>query len=407
MGGDGGDRGSIDTRRELLGHKDGNGKGKGDTKGQGEHVGAGSALTTSTRREDAGDISAPISAFFDNPAPPPLMNSKTDSYSGWKAPEEVDMSLMPAGVDTSAYMAGERAAMWRAFQFSLPSQQALGSLTGNVNSLGKQIEQDFERLQQLEKSNVSLSTTLEEMKSQIDNLQNGQLPMIQDRLDRFDEVISMGSEQTAKALQDLAAAIATNAYSSAPGGSLNSMLASMVSSATNSTLTFVSKMDVALLFLSRKILLDNLGARYVQGRFGRSRRGQAELVEVDRVRGFVGASMFVAAVESSWQIYKTVARPMPRSVQPIVSPVGYGLKWLRFCVLGAAMVLTVSNVKDWCFSVADNLSIARKSRGSPAVHAVPGVHSTRSRVSTADEDESPRTVSSHSSSHRTQEISGN
>lgn len=101
---------------------------------------------------------------------------------------------------------------------------------------------------------------------------------------------------------------------------------------------FLSKADVAVMFLSRKILVDQIGLAaitpslpaYLQQHsthhdmrewpltYGTNPLGT--VYEPRSVRAVLGAMLFLAAVESGWQMHHRTVRLLPKNLQAAVSP---------------------------------------------------------------------------------------
>lgn len=118
----------------------------------------------------------------------------------------------------------------------------------------------------------------------------------------------------------------------------------------------LSKADVAVMFLSRKILVDQIGLAavtpslpaYSQQHAGHDgmqhwhmqalANGQLGAVHEPRsVRAVFGAMLFLAAVESGWQMHHRTVRLLPQNLQAAVSPMQvslplYCLHCKQFCL---------------------------------------------------------------------------
>ena len=100
----------------------------------------------------------------------------------------------------------------------------------------------------------------------------------------------------------------------------------------------LSNTDVAVMFISRKILVDQVGLaaigsslpsyyRHPQQQIGAQNwpvmyaNGQlGHLQEPRSVRAVLGAMLFLAAVEGGWQMHDRAVQYLPRSVQAAMSP---------------------------------------------------------------------------------------
>lgn len=114
----------------------------------------------------------------------------------------------------------------------------------------------------------------------------------------------------------------------------------------------LSRSDVAVMFLSRKILVDQVGLAAVSASlpvlyqhpstmtaahnlpFGYL-NGHPEYVGEPRsVRAVLGAMLFLAAVESGWQMHHRTVQCLPRNLQAAVSPLQVIIDLLSHAVPG-------------------------------------------------------------------------
>ena len=100
----------------------------------------------------------------------------------------------------------------------------------------------------------------------------------------------------------------------------------------------LSRTDVAVMFLSRKILVDQVGLAAVSASLPAFYRhpstvaaaqhqplgylnGQSEFAAESRsVRAVLGAILFLAAVESGWQMHHRTVQYLPKNLQAAMSP---------------------------------------------------------------------------------------
>ena len=100
----------------------------------------------------------------------------------------------------------------------------------------------------------------------------------------------------------------------------------------------LSKTDVAVMFLSRKILVDQVGLAAIgsslpayhtppQAQSGwhvSYANGHTVWREPRSVRAVLGAMLFLAAVESGWQMHHRTVQYLPKNLQAALSPVQVG-----------------------------------------------------------------------------------
>lgn len=107
----------------------------------------------------------------------------------------------------------------------------------------------------------------------------------------------------------------------------------------------LSKTDVAVMFLSRKILVDQIGLAAIGSSLPSYYRhppamagpqhlpsgymhGHPDFVHEPRsARAVLGAMLFLAAVESGWQLHSRTVQYLPRNLQAAISP-------LQVCISG-------------------------------------------------------------------------
>lgn len=113
----------------------------------------------------------------------------------------------------------------------------------------------------------------------------------------------------------------------------------------------LSKTDVAVMFLSRKILVDQIGLaaigsslptyyRHPSGQTGAEHwpvvYSNGPCQEPGSVRAVMGAMLFLAAVESGWQMHHRTVRYLPKHLQAAMSPLQVSL---TCCVMNASATL--------------------------------------------------------------------
>ena len=127
----------------------------------------------------------------------------------------------------------------------------------------------------------------------------------------------------------------------------------------------LSKADVAVMFLSRKILVDQIGLAaitpslpaYLQQHSnglrewpGAYANGPLGAVHEPRsVRAVLGAMLFLAAVESGWQMHHRTVCLLPKNLQAAVSP----MQVLTYVYL----VLHIESCKALCHARRQNLLV--------------------------------------------------
>lgn len=69
--------------------------------------------------------------------------------------------MHPRLQDTAAFLAGERAALGRAFRESLPSQQALGALCNGVAQVSARMAEEAAAVRELQAGRADMGATLQ------------------------------------------------------------------------------------------------------------------------------------------------------------------------------------------------------------------------------------------------------
>lgn len=93
-----------------------------------------------------------------------LANPAAPSAGGrWAAPDQQQQQVAgaPPGIDAASYAAGEAAALARAFQQALPSQQALGQLFTAVDALHSRLEEEAAHWRALQLDQARAASSLE------------------------------------------------------------------------------------------------------------------------------------------------------------------------------------------------------------------------------------------------------
>ena len=127
----------------------------------------------------------------------------------------------------------------------------------------------------------------------------------------------------------------------------------------------LSKADVAVMFMSRKILLDQTGRAAIGSSLPVYYRqpsaqnasqpwplvysnGQlAPLQEPRSVRAALGAMLFLAAVEAGWQVHHRTVQYLPKNLQAAISPMQVGL--LRH-ILASMQPVGISHLSHMCLN---------------------------------------------------------
>jgi hypothetical protein len=250
-----------------------------------------------------------------------------------------DPSFVPPGLDTAAFVAGERAAYARAFAAVLPAQQALGQLFAAIETLHSRLEEDANTVRKLIIDQTQTSTELHCVAQRFAALEESTarsalMPEVAHALQSLRDVLVNLSLAQQGYLE------ATQASSGHPGLFVRQVhwLATVgVGWAT----TALSKADVAALFLSRKILVGDFT--------GRSQEG------LDRREGYstvLAATMLVAVVELGWQLHARLLPYLPKTVRKMNAPLQTGLKVARFTVWAAAFVLCSAAARQTCVKLA-------------------------------------------------------
>lgn len=296
----------------------------------------------------------------------------------WQPPRQELGRFVPPGMDEASYIAGERAALLRAFRETLPSQQALGSLFHAVQHLTKRMDQDGHDVHQVQIALSSLSASLQAAKGRLDALEQMRIPTLEERVQEVSRTSAQDFQTALNAFGETMAA--TMSHRTAAQGSY---LAAAFRQVQWLFATFgcyaqraLSKTDVAVMFMSRKILVDQVGlaaigsslpayyrhpqqqigvqnwpVMYANGQIGR-------LQEPRSVRAVLGALLFLAAVESGWQMHHKAVQYLPRNVQAAMSPMQLGLRILRGAVWAAALTVSAVKTRHACYSTADSVITA-------------------------------------------------
>ncbi|KAL3142127.1 hypothetical protein ABBQ32_004745 [Trebouxia sp. C0010 RCD-2024] len=305
----------------------------------------------------------------------PGSGSALGDVRDWQPPRQELGCFVPPGMDESSYVAGERAALLRAFRETLPSQQALGSLFHAVQHLTKRMDQEGNDVHQVQIALSSLSASLQAAKGQLDALEQMRIPTLEERLQEVSRTSAQDFQTALNAFGETMAA--SIAHHSSPQGSY---LATGFRQVQWLLATFgcyaqrvLSTSDVAVMFLSRKILVDQIGLAAMSRSLPAFYRhpaataapqhvpvgyleGHPDFASRPRsVRAVLGAMLFLAAVESGWQMHHKTVRYLPKNLQAAVSPIQLGLRVMRAAVWTAVLTMSAVKTRHACYSTADLL----------------------------------------------------
>mmetsp|Transcript_33297 Transcript_33297/g.85104 ORF Transcript_33297/g.85104 Transcript_33297/m.85104 type:complete len:314 (+) Transcript_33297:584-1525(+) len=263
------------------------------------------------------------------------------SRNAWKS---LSSDSVPPGLDRESYMAGERSAMLRLFQEVLPSQQALGALAAAVQRL----QDDMAGLAEVEGTAKAVQAGLHAVKDRVVELEHRRLPALEVRMDAVQH--SAAPEELVRVLQALHGLNEgmMSAHEAERLWTRKSALQRALISVRSWLVGSVSQMDVALLFLSRRLLLGSYSGEASGSEGGAaSARGKWS-----GHRAAVGAALFVAFVEAGWRAQKAGVSHLPWPANRLVKPLRPGLSVLRTLCWTAVLTLGAHEVRRLCFSAA-------------------------------------------------------
>ncbi|KAL0027681.1 hypothetical protein WJX79_008465 [Trebouxia sp. C0005] len=232
----------------------------------------------------------------------------------WQPPRQELGRFVPPGMDEASYIAGERAAILRAFRETLPSQQALGSLFHAVQHLTKRMDQDGHDVHQVQIALSSLSASLQAAKGRLDALEQMRIPTLEERVQEVSRTSAQDFQTALNAFVGLAA--------------------------------IGSSLPAYYRHPQQQIGAQNWPVMYANGQLG-------HLQEPRSVRAILGALLFLAAVEGGWQMHHKAFQYLPRNVQAAMSPMQLGLRLLRGGVWAAALTVSAVKTRHACYSTAD------------------------------------------------------
>eukprot|EP00887_Chlorella_sp_A99_P003395 scaffold7.g3395.t1 len=262
----------------------------------------------------------------------------------------------PPGMDPAAFIAGQHAGLQHAFQQALPSQQALGQLFSAVETLHQRLAEESGQWRAVQVQSSKVAQTLEAMKNRLDAMEFAQLPRLQEKWEeaacRLPEQHQAFAEVVAEVLallreqQAAAAAVQARAGGSSAAPLPLRPLHWLLATAGGYTAAAVSKADVAVVLLSRRILLADLLPAASSGSVGSSAAAR-------RVQAALTSALFVAAVEAAWQAHeRLVMRSSPEVLRRAAAPLQLGLRVARVAVWSAALVLSASQLREACAAAA-------------------------------------------------------
>ncbi|KAL0048602.1 hypothetical protein WJX82_006768 [Trebouxia sp. C0006] len=247
----------------------------------------------------------------------------------WQPPRQELGRFVPPGLDEASYVAGERAALLRAFRETLPSQQALGSLFHAVQHLTKRMDQDGHDVHQVQIALSSLSTSLQAAMGRLDALEQMRIPTLEERVQEVSRTSAQDFQTALNAFGETMAATmshhtaAKGSYLAAGTRQVQWLFATFGCYAQRA----LSNTDVAVMFISRKILVDQVGLAAIGSSLPSYYRHPQQQI---------GAQ--------NWPVM---------SVQAAMSPMQLGLRILRGAVWAAALTVSAVKTRHACYSTAD------------------------------------------------------
>ena len=220
--------------------------------------------------------------------------------------------------ERAAYLAGERAALARAFAEALPGNRRLGALEERVAALGA-------RVGGVEARGEAAGGAIGELRG---------------RLDAAGGRGADAAEGVAEALRELCE-VQRARGSSARRGALARAAAFLFG--------HLRRADVAVLFLSRTILFDS-----------QQERVSAEALAA---RNALAAGLLLGIAELSWRTHRRFLRASPKTMAHVARPFTQGLSLARTALWGSAFIIGAHHVKGLCYTVANEFFASGGGRG--------------------------------------------
>jgi len=249
---------------------------------------------------------------------------------------------IPPDMDEASYLAGEKAAMFRLFQEVIPSQQAIGALSTAVHYLKAEVRE----LQQAHGNVTALQATMEGQKERLNGVEDQRIPSIEERIDHIQqqscpqEMVSLLRSMHGLHTSAMAAHKAEVEWRQK--SSLERLAISLKGLLSGS----ISQLDVALLFMSRRLLLGKYAESWME-----AGSTDPQVAAHSRRRAVAGATLFVAAVELGWQAHKAGERTLPWPLQVFMKPMRPGLRLLRTACWMSVLVLGAHEARQYCLSL--------------------------------------------------------
>lgn len=283
---------------------------------------------------------------------------------------EANSFYTPPGMDHEAYAAGERAAMGRALNMLLPSQQALGMLSGGLQRLEERVQEEAAHSRQAQVSTADARALIQSLHQRMDQLEKVRLPDMDSRIQHAIEApLSQEFQATLLGLQgalgDLASRRNMNEYSLT--GFAIRQLSWLGATASLYAQKALSKADVAAIIVSRKILLDNR----VTGLIGPAAPAEGAVGQElsKNTRSVFGALLFLSAVESAWQMHSRAFCYVPLRLRKATTPLQLGLRIMRGATWAATLTLSAVYFRRACYLLADK-SISGLDRAVQSCHSM-------------------------------------
>ncbi|GAB4815627.1 hypothetical protein N2152v2_008083 [Parachlorella kessleri] len=303
-----------------------------------------------------------------------LLYGATPRQEERRSPQRAASPWVPPGMDPTSYTAGERAAALQAFQKALPTHQALGQLLAALEALASRLDRESEQWHHLQAAQVRTASQVEAILQRLDTLEFMRVPQLQQACE--EAAVSRGQASTSadlgEAVHGLQAVLSNltqqqqlllqqmhqqqlhqKSNGSCGSGSAAvlgndggwSQLRYLLWTAGGYAQQALSKVDVAAMFLSRRILLCDTQACSHNSSKGWQLAQKAS-----------AAALFLASVEALWHGQQALARRQQRKSpqqQQHLRTLELTLRVARGAVWSAAAVLAAAGLRGACSAAAE------------------------------------------------------
>eukprot|EP01025_Chloroclados_australasicus_P039354 TRINITY_DN4070_c0_g1_i2.p1 TRINITY_DN4070_c0_g1~~TRINITY_DN4070_c0_g1_i2.p1 ORF type:complete len:318 (+),score=45.95 TRINITY_DN4070_c0_g1_i2:25-978(+) len=246
-----------------------------------------------------------------------------------------DYYQIPEGLEQKSYQTGYAKALWQAVNMSNPTTEELGAIKSQLKLVAQEVKGQGKKFQEVVKEQLYQKTLIEELQNKARVFEEFDLETFHSLNLAMVELVRRGRYQSGGGI----------------GQSVSNLFASMWAYLRR-TLTDA---EIAVLILSRKILLIDLWSEMGAAHDGK--KGRNEVVR--KAYGVIGSGCYVGGVEAIWFTFNRFNDKLPEFMQKGIMPMKVVLGVWVWALRGSAgIVLLNAFINAW----RGLLTTARKER---------------------------------------------